>query len=86
MLLLNQYKSFLIATLIEDIWLIYCTRECSFHHTVVKLFSMVFFCNSMTGLIFQKSSENVRAVSPLPCYYDFHVTTIQPIDCIDGNR
>lgn len=77
MLLLNQYKSFLIATLIEDTWLIYCTRECSFHHTAVKLFTTVFFCNCTTGLIFQKASENVRRVSPLSYYYDFHVTTTQ---------
>lgn len=63
MLLLNQYKSFLIATLIEDIWLIHCTRECSFPQAVVKLFSTEFFCNSTMGLIFQ---ENVRTIFPLP--------------------
>jgi len=77
MLLLNQYKSFLTDTLIEELWLIYCTRACSFHHTVVKLFGMVFFCNSVTGLIFQTASENIRTVSPLSYCYDFHITTIQ---------
>lgn len=56
---LNQYESFLIATLRGDIWLIYCTRECSSHHAVVKLFSAVCFCSSMTGLAAQTALENV---------------------------
>lgn len=72
LLLLNQYKSFLIVALIEAVWFKYCTRECNFHRSVVKLLSTVFRCNNMTRLIFQAASGNIRTVFSHPYWYDFH--------------
>lgn len=72
LLLLNQYKSFLIVALIEAVWFKYCTRECNFHRSVVKLLSTVFRCNNVTRFIFQAASGNIRTVFSHPCCYDFH--------------